>query len=130
MDPGLKGKFWISETITDIKKVQKYYFNIFKSYENFESLKGVAQILSPPRPFVFWTQNGHYLANFGVTKKFKKSKFTKKIFQLGSIYFIFALECTVLAQINKVWIWLWILGLHGENFPHEGPRFNFKFILS
>ena len=53
MDPGLKGKFWISETITDIKKVQKYHFNIFKSYENFESLKGVAQILSPPRPFVF-----------------------------------------------------------------------------
>jgi len=53
MDPGLKGKFWISETITDIKKVQKYDFNIFKSYDNFESFKGVAQILSPPRPFVF-----------------------------------------------------------------------------
>ena len=54
MDPGLKGKFWISETITDIKKVQKYYFNIFKSYENFKNLKDVAQILSPPRPFVFF----------------------------------------------------------------------------
>ena len=43
MDPGLKEIFWISETIKDIKKIQKYYLNIFKSYGNFESLKGVAQ---------------------------------------------------------------------------------------
>ena len=48
------------------------------------------------------TQNGRFLLNFGVRKKFQKSKFINELFQLGSVYYIFALECTVLAQINKV----------------------------
>ena len=43
MDPGLNKKFWISETVRDIKKSQNYHLNILKSYEYFESLKGLAQ---------------------------------------------------------------------------------------
>ena len=49
----LNGKFWISETSRDIKKAKNNHLNIFKSYVNFENVKGVAQKLSAPRPFVF-----------------------------------------------------------------------------
>ena len=63
---------------------------MFKSYVDFESFKGVAQKLGPPRPFVFLTQNNHILLNFAATKRFKKINFHKKN-QFGCIFYIFAL---------------------------------------
>ena len=52
--------------------------NIFKSYENFESLKVVAQKLSAPRSFVFWGQNSRYSLNFEARKNFKNLNSWKK----------------------------------------------------
>ena len=91
-----------SETMRDIKKLDKIHpiWNIFlmkKYYLNFF----VAAKLSAPRPFVFWTQNGCHLLNFAATKKFKNIFFTRKIFQLGSVFLSFCSGFTLFELFTK-----------------------------
>ena len=53
LDIELVGNFWKSQTNSDIKKFMKYHQNIFKSYNEFETLKVIAQKLSPSCPLEF-----------------------------------------------------------------------------
>ena len=49
---------------------------MFKSYVDFESFKGVAQKLGPPRLFVFSTENGRISLDFAATRRLKKNYFS------------------------------------------------------
>ena len=113
MDPGLKGKLLISETITDIKKIQYYHLNIFKSYENFENLESVAQKLSLPCPFQFWTSNSRSLVNFEVGNMFQNLEENISSFRY---YQTFALTLTVSSQFTKTPYFLRNLGHSSQDF--------------
>ena len=78
LDIELVGNFWKSQTNSDIKKFMKYHQNIFKSYNEYETLKVVAQKLSPPCPLEFWIRNSRNSVNFEARRIFKVPKFSKK----------------------------------------------------
>ena len=101
MDRTLKLIFAISQTMRNIKELYKRHQNNFKSYEKFQNLKDLAQKLSPPRPFVFWTQNGCISLDFEATKKCKKSFFMTKKIQLRCVFYIFALASNVFELSSK-----------------------------
>ena len=48
--------------------------NIFKSYDDFENMKGVALRMSLPRPFEFQKTNSHKSVNFVARISFKMPK--------------------------------------------------------
>ena len=61
------------------KPCKKHHnWNIFLFFWDFEIWKVVAQKLSLPRPFVFWTQNGRSSLIFTATKKLDNIFSTKK----------------------------------------------------
>ena len=93
LDIELVGNFWKSQTNSDIKKFMKYNQNIFKSYNEFEILKVVAQKLSPPCPLEFWTRNSRNSVNFEARRMFKVPKFSKKYLKFLIFYhFLLSLE--------------------------------------
>ena len=82
----------------------------------------MAQKLQPPRPFVILTQNGRISLDFAATKKFKKSFFMKKIFQLGCVFYIIALGGKIFELSSKTRYFLRSLGPIRYRFYLMGPK--------
>ena len=58
----------------DIKKYQYNQLNIFKSYDDFENMKGVAQKMSLTLPFEIQKRNDRKSVSFGARRSFKMPK--------------------------------------------------------
>ena len=109
-----------SETLRDIKKLEKIHPNwyIFLVILDFWK-KILTAKLSAPCPFVFWTQNGRHLLNFAATKKFRNIFFTRKIFQLGSVFLSFC----------SGFIGFWVIYQNAIFFFHFYPT-SWEFLLN
>ena len=75
------GRPWQKFENLKLIEVSKSYQNhtyILKSYRLLQSLRALAQKMSPPGPFKFWTSQGHTSLNFWVTP----SKFWSNVYFL------------------------------------------------
>ena len=66
--------FLSSKYLLDIKTIVIKLTNIFKSYDDFENMKGMAKKMSLPRPFEFQKRNSRKSVNFGARRSFKMPK--------------------------------------------------------
>ena len=88
-------KFCRLETIRDVKKFYYYHSNIYKSYDDFENLKGMAWRLGLYRPIGIWNENGCNLVNFKLEICKGYQNLQKKIFQI---------IWTFHSHLNRFWV--------------------------